>query len=820
MNKQFLLLGSFVSIFFQFFTFDSSAQILDTNMWVTNGPVYSIAVDSNYTYVGGEFNYIGPCTGAGAKISTTDDSFQNGYPKVNGLIWAVASDGNGGWYIGGVFTKVGSYQRNRIAHINADKTVDASWDPNVKDSVNSCCIYSIMVNGNDVYVGGVFSSIGVFPISCVAKLNNTTGAADEFWNPNPNYVVTSIVKDGNDIYIGGGFTSIGGQTRNNVAKLNSITGEVDSIWNPNADSYVNSIAISGNSIYVGGGFIFVGGYLRNHIAKLNKTDGMADTIWNPNANNAVMSIVVNGIDIYIGGAFDYVGGITRNKIAKLDNITGAVDTIWNPNADNYVNSIAIEGSDIYAVGGYRNIGGQPRNFVSKLNNITGAADLTWNPNASDRVLAIAISGSDIFLGGDFKSIGGLIRTGIAKLNNITGAADPIWNPNAYNLCGNPYYRSIVISGNDIYAGGNFYYIGGQLRNGIAKLNKFNGLADTIWNPNPSDSVFGGSSLEINSIAIKGSDIYVGGDFTKIGGQLRNNIAKLNNTNGEADVTWNPNTDTFVCTFAINGSNIYVGGDFWNIGNQARVVLAKLNCSNGVVDSIWNAHFVHNASYKIYSIAINGSDIYVGGSFATLNGHTRNNIAKLNEVSGAVDPTWNPNINGIVRSILINGDDIYVGGYFNYIGGYASNGIAKLNNYDGAADPYWILNSNNITNVNSIVISGSDFYVGGDFNSIAAGYSPNFAKFLYFTASAEGIPSTIARSLSIYPNPANNLITIETPVEGKTGTIIILNVNGQKLITKQLTTFKSEIDVSDLPSGIYFVRVINKKSESFGKFIKN
>ena len=60
------------------------------------------------------------------------------------------------------------------------------------------------------------------------------------------------------------------------------------------------------------------------------------------------------------------------------------------------------------------------------------------------------------------------------------------------------------------------------------------MADGTWNPNANGTVL--------SIAISGSDIYAGGNFTSIGGLTRKNIAKLNNTDGSADGTWNPDAN--------------------------------------------------------------------------------------------------------------------------------------------------------------------------------------------------------------------------------------------------------------------------------------
>ncbi|MBI2418397.1 MAG: delta-60 repeat domain-containing protein [Ignavibacteriales bacterium] len=104
-------------------------SIPNKDMWITNGSVNAIAVAGDYTYIGGTFTYIGPNTGCGGKLTVSSPAPDMRFPKVSGTICSAVPDGSGGWYIGGAFTKVGSYNRNRIAHINADGTVDAAWNP-------------------------------------------------------------------------------------------------------------------------------------------------------------------------------------------------------------------------------------------------------------------------------------------------------------------------------------------------------------------------------------------------------------------------------------------------------------------------------------------------------------------------------------------------------------------------------------------------------------------------------------------------------------------------------------------------------------------
>jgi hypothetical protein len=688
--------------------------------YVTDGPLNAVAVDgSGRTYLGGQFTQVGPRTGRGIKLTTTGDQPAAGFPDVagnnNAFIDAVVDDGAGGWFIGGDFTSVGGVPRNRLAHINADGSVDPTWDP----SANGFVTDMVRV-GTDLYVGGGFNganSIGGQDRNRLAKLSTTgTGAADPTWDPNANNLVLSLAVSGTDLYVGGFFGSIGGQSRSRIAKLSTTgTGAADATWNPNANSTVRALAVSGTDLYVGGSFSgtnSIGGQTRNRIAKLSTTGtGAADATWDPNANSSVVALAVSGTDLYAGGGFqgaNSIGGQSRDFIAKLASTgTGAADATWNPDANSSVASLAVSGTDVYAGGffaGPNSIGGQDRNFIAKLASTgTGAADPAWDPNTNHTVHALAVSGTEIYAGGEFTSAGGTPRSNIARLN-ADGTLDPTWDPGA-----NQPVFVLALSGSDVYVGGQFTMIGGQPRNNIAKLSSAGtGAADATWDPNADSSV--------RALVVSGSDVFAGGEFSMIGGQSRNRIAKLASTGtGAADPTWNPNpTGTVVLSLAISGADLYVGGDFTTIGGQLRNNIAKLSSTGtGAADPTWNP----DASGQVEALALSGTDLYAGGFFTTIGGQLRNRIAKLATTgTGAADPTWDPDADDSVLALAVSGSDLYAGGFFTTIGGQPRNRIARLaTTGTGAADPAWDPDANGF--VQALATSGTRLAAGGDFDAV-------------------------------------------------------------------------------------------------------
>ena len=676
----------------------------DTKWLSTSGYVYSLAVDGDYTYVGGSFSYIGPNTGSGVKFTSSDDKYDKLFPYINGSILTSVPDGEGGWYIGGEFTKAGIYDRINIAHIFSDGSVDANWNPNANGSVRT-----IVLGGSDVYVGGDFTIINGQNRNRIAKLNSTTGEVGS-WNPDANATVSTIALSNEGYaFVGGTFTNIGGQNRNRIAKLNITTGEAET-WNPDATGYsvpaVNTIALSDDGhIYVGGKFMSIGGVYRSSIAKLNGS-GIAEA-WNPGASNTVRKIVLSDDGyVYVVGDFTLIDNNSRWGMAKL-NSSGNVES-WNPNAgDGFVprvNTIVL-GNDgfVYVGGTFTSIGGQERKKIAKLNNTTGEAE-SWNPEANNPVHTIAIYGSAMFVGGEFSSVNGRSRFNIAKINSSGGIE--AWNPSA-----NGSVRTIALVGSDVYVGGDFTIISGQDKNKIAKLNSTTGEADTAWISNADNTVW--------TIALSGDGyVYAGGSFQNIGGQARSRIAKLNTITGAAE-SWNPGANGTVRNIAVSEEGyVYIGGDYSSIGSQTRLYLTKFSNATGLLQT-WNP----SPNSTVWTIAPSGSDVFVGGSFTSIGGQARNMLAKINS-SGSAE-AWNPGANNYVYTIALDGNDVYAGGRFTVAGGQARNYIAKLNNTTGAAESW---NPNACERIWSIALSCGNVYIGGQFECIGGTSQSYLAKF--------------------------------------------------------------------------------------------
>ncbi|MES2922696.1 MAG: delta-60 repeat domain-containing protein, partial [Verrucomicrobiota bacterium] len=437
---------------------------------------------------------------------------------------------------------------------------------------------------------GFFFTIGGQSRSQIARLN-PNGSADSF-NPTGSSPVHAVaVQADGKILAGGQFVSMGGETRNRIARMET-DGRLDRTLNLSIvgdDVFATAVQPDGKML-IGGKFSSILGVARNNIARLN-TDGTLDTAFNPNptANSVVHSIAVQADGrILVGGESIIIGGQSRFGLARLDAM--GLDDPFDSYVPGAIFSIVIQEDGKILVGGNftvigQGFGGHPRNRIARLDPISGLPD-SFDPNASglgEFITAIAVQADGkVLAGGLISIIGGQSRIGLARVDGTTGLVD------SFNANANSYVVALLVQPDGrILAGGSFggtNSIGGQSRNGLARLNAVTGLADSfdpnadIPNPNAAGSV---SSIALQS----DGKVLAGGDFNSIGGQALNHIARLEGTIGLAD-SFNANADGSLNSIAVQADGkILTSGRFMNIGGQARYIFARLSNNTAALQNL-------------------------------------------------------------------------------------------------------------------------------------------------------------------------------------------------------------------------------------------
>jgi len=90
-----------------------------------------------------------------------------------------------------------------------------------------------------------------------------------------------------------------------------------------------------------------------------------------------------------------------------------------------------------------------------------------------------------------------------------------------------------------------------------------------------------------------------------------------------------------------------------------------------------------------------------------------------------------------------------------------------------------------------------------------------------TSAPLGISEIKALKVLVYPNTAQQKVSIMLPFSGNAdGSLALYTVEGRKYLEQEINQPKTELDISSLPSGMYFLKVISKEGIGTGKLLKD
>ncbi|MDB6034284.1 MAG: C-terminal target protein, partial [Verrucomicrobiales bacterium] len=264
-----------------------------------NAAVFAILPQSNNRgFVAGAFSLPFNRVGRLRSDGTPDSTFFAGTGP-NGTVYSAVAQTNGQIIIGGDFTAVNSISRYRVARMDADGTLDLSFQPPV---IVTGAVFSVAVQlDGKVVIGGDFTLVNGTNRSRVARLNQD-GSLDTSFNPGSgaNAIVYAVASqpDGK-VLLGGDFTSINGTNRNRFARLNQ-NGTLDTTFEPGtgANNTVFALApMSDGKVVIAGNFTLVNGLPRAGVARLSGDDPI--------------DVTIQGNSIYLNGQFTiYFSGQT------------------------------------------------------------------------------------------------------------------------------------------------------------------------------------------------------------------------------------------------------------------------------------------------------------------------------------------------------------------------------------------------------------------------------------------------------------------------------------------------------------------------------
>lgn len=769
-----------------------------------NGDVY--AAGDQFTWAGGvAVHNIAKWTRATGKwsaLGTGPETSGNG----NYITCMGVNPKNGDLYIGGTFSIVGGVSATNIAMWNG-----STWSA-VGNAANHVSPTSFAFNSTtgDMYIAGSIGTVGTTAMHHVAKWDgsNWTSLGSGF-DQSTNAV--AVDQANGNVYVAGSFTQAGGKPITGFARWNGTTW--DSIGGSFRDQYKNpgqisSIAVSGGNVYVCGGFTKIGTTEVDYIAKWNGTAWSQIGPTDFSNSLGARTIAVIGNDIYIGGG-GYISSNSRASfIARWDG------TKWNalgPGINGYascrVNQIVTYSEELIIAAPQMSVAGS-----------AGAKNYAiWNPTSGtwralgpmigvDQYVAGMAVGNhgELYVTGGFLAAGQHASPGIAKWNGTSWEAVSKGLTFGYGWAS---ARRVAVAANgDLFVAGGFTNGYNDDSTKSADCYSIARYSGGKWNPmSPGLDL----SALVNDIKISGSNVYVGGKFTVYNNGKIANIARWT---GSAWDSLGGGITGKVNSLAIStGGDLYAAGSFTAAGrNNTIKYIARWN------GTAWSA-LGAGVNGEVNQIVFHNNKLYVTGTFSTAGGNVIKGLATW-------DGTAWDTVSSAVNSgqlIAFQGDTIFLGGQVTIADTTAYLAYFENGNWTplgSGLDNYNQTNYGGSTIPNSMIVVGSDVYMGGVFNVAGNKPSFNFARWNSGAVIAgvhEFVGAKVPQRFELaqnYPNPFNPTTEIRFTLNSASPvTLTIYDMLGREvatLVNEQMHAGSYSVpwNASNAASGAYFYRL--------------
>jgi len=368
--------------------------------------------------------------------------------------------------------------------------------------------------------------------------------------------------------------------------------------------------------------------------------------------------------------------------------------------------------------------------------------------------------------------------------------------------------TMVDFNNELYVGGSFQSMGNISARGVGR-----------WNGQTWDTMAvqpGGAGV----LSVIDSELYLGGAFDTIAGIAANSIVKWTGNSWQSLGFPNLYPFPFIGVYSSIGSickyngKIYVAGHFYS---SPIDTVGSILCFDG---SIWTTvgNGIIGQNGGIDDMVVYQGELYVGGYFFKSDGNASDNIQKWNgsiwsDVGGGTGIG-----NGAIYELVVWHDKLYAMGVLETAGGVPADRIAV---WDGIK---WCGLGSSFSNIISTgAVFHDSLFVGGGFMTIDGDTMNYISKwtggdFADTCSTIDVSENEIADQFYFFPNPANSSITLTYPYNSSRIQIIdVLGREFKTIILSAATT--SQIDISDLPSGIYFLRLFTDHVNLTRRMIK-
>ncbi|MFH1312068.1 MAG: T9SS type A sorting domain-containing protein [Candidatus Eisenbacteria bacterium] len=503
--------------------------------------------------------------------------------------------------VGGRFTQAGEVGANRIATWDGStwSALGTGIDDDISDPWASQRVKALTVYEGNLYAGGVFSKAGSFDVDRLAywdgsSWNSTGFEAGGYVDGEVPTTNALAVYDGN-LVAGGRFRQADGALADFIACWD---GESWTSLGSGLDGTVHALIPFDDVLLVGGDFTHAGNQLVYNMAMW---DGEA---WHPvgygqGLDRKAKSLHVHNDRLIVGGSFTAAGDLPVIRIAGWDGSS------WTPLGEGWVGKeksvtalttyqgslVGVDGQvvkrwngvswdtlttkfddGIRAIEVYNDV------LIASGSVVARWDGTTWNtfgiPAADEYVAALKVSGDELVAGGYFTEISGTEARNVAAWDGVG------WRPLGQGLRRSGYRTDYAVSSlevfdGDLIAGGSFNLSGETWVKYVARWD------GETWNPLGS-GLDGGSFHHVRDFAVYNGTLIVGGSFRHADGRESWNIARWNGS------SWNPvgsgigiyeaylyrTVDNTVDALAVYEGDLYAGGDFKYAGGKPSFYIAR------------------------------------------------------------------------------------------------------------------------------------------------------------------------------------------------------------------------------------------------------
>ena len=627
---------------------NESYSISDNYVTVSHSNVYKIIKkDGNY-FTMGAFSHLATNHGSAVIVDTATNTVITPQKwNINGVVKTVLPDGMGGYFIGGLFTKIGDSTRRYLAQIDASGK-PTQWRPVVDSFVK------VMLRRNDtLFIGGSFRKFAGAIRYCFAMYSLN---GDSLIN-NGGTAGFSYVKTINDMLIVKDTLVFGGTSADEdispiIKKYNfrnkyivsfdlqfTQYGEVSSLQlSPDATTLLYSCYDNGDYVR---GVNYANGNFKYIVKVYNPILGAYDRRINKIKTVGNITYVVgpfNGLISSDGNIF------VRKGFAAFDTYSGQVFNV-NLQADGFIYFIEKLDGKIVVSGKFNSIAGQPRTNMAMLD--TGTLNLnTWSLSPTDQLTAMCMQNNKTFVAGEFKGLFAVKRNGFAAINASTNIVTD-WNPTQHSFLAG---KRMFLRGDSLFVLGITGYSNGNYIASLRLYSTTTGAEYTL--PDMGYSM-------IHDCVIDSDYLYVSADKKLRRYRLPNFIP---------DLSWGTNWNNFnpllnvhnPIHIIVDSAKIYTVGDtrYQDIGGTfepQRGYVARYNKTTG------QAEFVsfYEDSLPLYepvtfeSATLSGNKIYIAGYFKKLNSQTRKNFVCVDASNGNILPLQTNFSNNDIRLSRFN-----------------------------------------------------------------------------------------------------------------------------------------------------------------------